>query len=209
MSAKYKNFKNLYRPTVYGIGYTGDGEYCRSVNGKVIPAYGSWWRMLERCYSAACQSEKPTYIGCSVAEEWHNLQVYAIWYHSQPNSSRTGFQLDKDLRIGGNKQYGPDACSFVPSQINSLLTDSATIRGDLPQGVTRNGKGFRAFLKVKGKRVYLSTYSTPDQAFAIYKTAKEHNVKSMAEEWKDYLHPEVYNYLMGWELITQENKTYV
>ena len=192
--------KNPYHPVVFGVGYMGYGKHSGFVNGKPAPAYDSWARMLKRCYDPAYHNKQPTYVGCSVADEWHNFQVYAEWYYGQPNGQNPDFQLDKDLRIGGNKQYGPDACSFVPQQINILLADHAASRGDLPQGVVRKGNSFQVRLSVNGKLTYLGIYPTPEQAFAVYKTAKEENVKTMAEEWKDWIHPEVYNYLMVWKV---------
>ena len=191
--------KNPYTVGRYGVGYIGDGDYRSTANNKKTPAYRSWSSMLRRCYDPDWHISRPTYIGCSVADEWHNFQVYAEWYYDQPNN-KAGFHLDKDLRIGGNKQYGPDTCSFVPYHINSLLIDCAASRGDLPQGVSRHGNGFRVHLAVNGKIIRLGTYATAEQAFTVYKATKEENVKLMAEEWKDWLHPEVYNYLMGWEL---------
>jgi len=191
--------KNPYRPSVFGVGYIGDGEYRSRIKGKNTSVYDSWKNMLRRSYDLDYHDRYPTYIGCSVVDEWHNFQVYAKWYNNQPNN-KAGFHLDKDLRIGGNKAYGPDTCSFVPQQINKLLNDHAASLGDLPQGVSRDRKSFRVQLTVNGKRIRLGTYSTPEQAFAVYKTAKEDNVKVIANEWKAYLHPEVYEYLKTWEL---------
>jgi len=205
MDVKCKHCKNPYYPSVLGIGYIGDGKYRPRINGKKTSVYESWKNMLQRCYSPVYHNKQPTYVGCSVLDEWHNLQTYAEWYYDQPHSQNAGFQLDKDLRIAGNKIYGPDTCSFVPKQINTLLADCAASRGDLPQGVGRNGKGFRARLAVNGKPMKLGTYAEPEQAFAVYKKAKEYNVRSMAEEWKDWLHPEAYNYLKTWELAGYTN----
>ena len=33
--------------------------------------------MLERFHDSKYQEKRPTYIGCSVAEEWHNFQIFA------------------------------------------------------------------------------------------------------------------------------------
>ena len=43
--------------------------------------------------------------------------------------------MDKDILVKGNKVYSPDTCRFVPQYINSLLTNAAAIRGELPCGV--------------------------------------------------------------------------
>lgn len=51
---------------------------------------------------------------------WHNFQVFANWYtDNYPRNLASGeYQLDKDIRIEGNKEYGPDACKFVSRSEN-------------------------------------------------------------------------------------------
>ena len=156
--------------------------------------------MLRRCYSDEHLAKYPTYSGGSVHPDWHNFQAFAEWLHAQPNSQNDGFHLDKDLLVFGNKIYSADTCTFVPSQINTLLSDRAAGRGLYPQGVTANRKGYQAKLSVNGKRLSLGTYSSPEQAYTVYKAAKEQQVRSMAVEWREWLHPKVYANLMEWEL---------
>lgn len=192
--------KNPFNPSVFGVGYIAVGEYSAWGGGKYSPAYVAWRDMLGRCCYAGYQVKYPTYIGCSVSNAWHNFQVFAEWFYSQDNSQKAGFALDKDLRITSNKEYGPDTCSFVPEQINSLLNDSGASRGKYEQGVSAHGKGYLARLSVKGKAIYLGKYSTPEQAHAVYKAAKQANVRSMAVEYKEFLHPTVYTNLIGWSL---------
>lgn len=191
--------KNPFHPSVFGVGYIGVGKHTALVKGKVA-ARGSWTRMMQRCYSSEYLAKYPTYIGCSVHSDWHNFQTFAEWFYAQPNSENAGFALDKDLLVLGNKIYSADTCSFVPQEINKLLNDSATARGIYPQGVWPHGKGYRAKLSVNGKQLALGTYSTPEQAYSVYKKAKEENVRSMATEWREWLHPTVYENLMTWEL---------
>jgi len=193
--------KNPFYPSMLGVGHFGAGPHKAGIVGKFTPAYVAWKGIIRRCYSASFHTKCPTYIGCSVSPEWLNFQSFAAWHKKEPNSEGLGFDLDKDLRRGGNKVYSPEDCSFVPQQINKLLCDSCASRGSLPQGVKANGKGFSARLRVKSKYLHLGTYATPELAFEVYKKAKEANVRSMAEEWRDYLHPEVYAYLKAWTLL--------
>jgi len=193
--------KNPYLPSVYGVGYLGAVHLIENTDRNYFYVYNKWKTMLERCYSAKYHARRPTYIDCLVVPEWHNFKVFLEWHKNEPNSENPGFNLDKDLRLGGNKVYGPSTCSFVPAVINNLLLDNGASRGLLPQGVSANGKGFRSCLCANGKQIRLGTYSTPGQAHEVYKKAKEVNVRSMAEEWKEYLHPEVYDYLKTWVLL--------
>lgn len=72
--------------------------------------------MLNRCYNEKCQEKHPSYIECTVCDEWHNFQVFAKWHEE---NYINGFHLDKDIRIKGNKTYSPSACSFVSQSDNS------------------------------------------------------------------------------------------
>ncbi len=196
------SIKNPFKPSFYGVGYIGGGHYTAQNKGKKSAAYLAWCGMFDRCYGAREQAHGSTYLGCTVSAEWHNFQSFAEWFYRQPNSEAKGFQLDKDLRVFGSRSYSQSNCSFVPCEINTLLTDSNGSRGEYDQGVSyhkKKGK-FQAKISVKNKRIYLGLYSTHEQASEAYKKAKEENVKSMAEEYKNQLHPQVYENLMNWSL---------
>ena len=97
--------------------------------------------------------------------------------------------LDKDILIPGNKIYGPDACLFIPQDINSLLTNSKAARGLYPQGVAfcKDVKKFRAEISKYGERVRLGYYSSPEQAELAYIKAKAAHIRNVAEEQIDKL----------------------
>lgn len=102
--------KDKMAPSVCGVGYVGDGKFKPSIDGKHTKIYATWSGMLTRCYNNKNQTKQPTYIGCSVCEEWHNFQNFAKWMNELDYE---GKQLDKDIKIKGNKMYGPDTCVFV------------------------------------------------------------------------------------------------
>lgn len=91
-----------------------------------------------RCYSERWHQRKPTYIDCSVSEEWHLLSNYKQWYEE---NYVEGWQLDKDLLFPRNKIYSKETCVFVPQPINTLLTFRTNDRGQLPLGVTVRSDG--------------------------------------------------------------------
>jgi len=160
------------RGLTFGVG-TNDADYVVStvVNGKhkTCLLFRVWKGMLQRCYSAKCQELRPTYIGCSVVEEWHSFMTFREWMIAQ---DWEGKDLDKDLIIEGNKVYGPDTCVFVDRKTNSLLTNRAACRGGLPIGVRRNLKGYQAHCCIDGKDQSLGTFRTPDQAHLTYLACK-------------------------------------
>lgn len=190
--------KNPYHRSVFGVGFMGAGEYVSKVDGKHTSAYKTWRGMLERCYDSKLHARCPTYIGCSVHPDWHNFQNFAEWFERQYWAEC--WQLDKDLIVEGNKVYSADTCTFVPQQLNSLLTDCGATRGDLPQGVSRHRKRYQAKLSINGKLHCLGTHATPEEAFEAYKLAKEANVKRMAEQYKCLIDPRVYDSLMRYEV---------
>jgi len=192
--------KNPYFRSVYGVGYFGVGDFKSRRGHENEVLYNRWRHMLYRAYSDEYKSKNPTYENITVCEDWLNLQNFAKWYSNQPNAGRRGFDLDKDLIVLGNKEYGPEVCSFVPCQINSLLNDCGRASGKLPRGVCVNNKGFSAQVSINGERKRFGTYKTPEEAHEVYKMEKEKQVKIVAERYKSELHPKVYENLMDWRV---------
>src|SRR5699024_6213086 len=115
------------KKTVHGVGYFGDGDYVGSVGGKKTAAYRSWQNMLRRCYCSLSHIKKPSYVGCTVSEEWHDFQNFAEWYYSQ-DCCAMGYELDKDILNKGNTTYSKDLCCLVPRELNALLASNKSLR---------------------------------------------------------------------------------
>lgn len=186
---------------LYGIGFNSRREHRANFNGKTTPAYRAWRGMLARCYCPKLQGKYPTYIGCTVDEEWHDFQDFADWFESHKYSG-LGYELDKDILQVGNKLYSPNRCCLIPHEINCLLSDSGAARGEYPQGVCffkKTGK-FMSQLRINGKTKYLGSFDCPDEAHQVYKKAKEAYVKEKAFEWEDRIEGRVFQALINWEL---------
>lgn len=184
---------NKSQKLVFGKGIKGDGV--SKVNGKFTKPYQTWRNMLGRCYNPICQKRQPSYVGCSVSDDWLYFPAFEEWFYT---NYVEGYQLDKDLLVDGNKEYGSDTCIFVPSQINSLFTDCGRARGDYPVGVSfykRNSK-FEAHVTINGKQQFLGYFSDVDGAHKAYIEAKKANVLRMAEVWKDKIQPKLYEALV-------------
>jgi len=128
---------------VQGMGIN-NGKYPATLNGEYIREYMLWKSMLTRCYNTKYQEGKPTYIGCSVSENFKNYSYFHEWCQNQIGFGNVDFQLDKDLLHKGNKEYNENTCVFIPIETNSVLTKRQLDRGLLPIGVTKNGKNFQA-----------------------------------------------------------------
>jgi len=99
----------------FGVGFVGVGSYKASVNRSHTKQYQTWKGMMQRCYSKFWHKRHPTYIGCTVCDDWHNFQVFAEWFDS---NYVDGCELDKDILVKGNKVYCPDMCLFVSKNEN-------------------------------------------------------------------------------------------
>ena len=173
----------------YGVGRKGNGV--AKTNGRQTKAYIAWKNMLRRCYCPKSLSRRPTYIGCSVCDEWLYFPTFQKWFDE---NHVDGFQLDKDLLVSGNKIYGSDTCVFVPPQINSLFTDCGRARGGCPIGVCfeKRVNKFKAQVTIDGKRQHLGYFDDPEEAHNTYMKAKKENVIRIANEWKDKISDKLY-----------------
>jgi hypothetical protein len=127
-------FKDKMSPSVYGVGFIGDGEYKTRENGKTTKVYTTWTSMLRRCYDEKFQVRKPTYIGCSVAPEWHNYQAFAQWFEENYPNDGKKYDLDKDRLVKGNKVYGPGTCRFLTHQQNTEVSHAKHYKFISPDG---------------------------------------------------------------------------
>ena len=199
--------KDCYLPSVYEVGVIGsrylthvrmnDGERtCRK-------EYMTWRGMLRRCYSEKKLLDSPTYIGCTVSENFKHYEYFYEWCNRQIGFNNEGWHLDKDLLVKGNKVYSEDTCVFLPEELNILLVKRKSKRGDYPIGVhyCKSKKSFISQInRNKGQQDYLGKFNTPEEAFFAYKEAKEAFIKEQANKWKDKIDPRAFQALMTYEV---------
>lgn len=189
--------KDFNSPEIFGIGYIG----CFRNNERISKdrAYVVWRNMLMRCYDEKTHIKRPTYIGCTVCNEWHNYSNFKQWFDE---NYQEGYCLDKDILFKGNKVYSPKTCCFVPNEINSILTKRQNYRGNLPIGVRYSDSRLRykvQFTKSSDK-TYIGYFSAPEEAFEAYKRAKEDYLKELANKYKENISEAVYNALMNYKV---------
>lgn len=172
------------RKLVHGHG-VNDADYVAKpqADGKQIicPIYSKWQSMLMRCYSAKFQEKKPTYIGCTVSDEWLLFSNFRKWMLSQ---EWQGMELDKDIKFQGNKIYSPETCLFIPAALNALLVDCAAARGNYPVGVCwhKGNRRFMAQLSFDGKRKHLGYFATPEEASDVYQLARKEKIMQLIRD---------------------------
>lgn len=185
-------------PSLYGVGVIGDTP--TKENGKFTKLYTAWKGMLERCYTEKSLAKCPTYLGCSVSDNFKNFTFFKEWAEKQVGSDKDGWNLDKDILVRGNKIYSEDTCCFVPQEVNKIFTNMKNTNSGLV-GVNKRPTGkYYATVKHSGKIHYLGSYATEVEAFQAYKQAKEKFVKDTAMEYKDIIDLRVYNALMNYQV---------
>ena len=178
---------------LFGVGINDIDVKVKPKDAVSNPVYAKWQRMLERSYCPKYKSKFPTYTNVRVCERWLTFSHFRFDYLNLINGvdERKIFILDKDLIVKGNKIYSPDTCCLLPSKINSFLVSNSTKRGSLPRGVSKRTKGdkFMVTLSYGGVNKNLGNYSTPEEAFQVYKEAKESASKVLALEYEKLLLP--------------------
>lgn len=193
---EYSNFlkgqvKNPYYPSVHGVGILGI-KYPPSLNGKITKEYKAWISMLNRCFKKEYKNKYPTYIEVTCCNEWLIYENFYEWLHSQPNFDKwlkddKRWCLDKDIIIKGNTIYSPNTCCLVPENVNNLFIKPKRNKKTLPIGVGICGNKYKARYNNPNtnKVEHLGVYSTPEEAFFAYKSAKENHIKQMAQKEYD------------------------
>lgn len=99
-----------------------------------------------------------------------------------------GKHLDKDILVKGNKIYSPNACVFVPANVNSLLTDCAAARGEYLIGCNwhkSTGNFIAQCNDGNGKQVHLGLFASELAAHQAWKTYKHNLACKLADEQED------------------------
>ena len=86
-----------------------------------------------------------------------------------------------------------------------LFSNKPNKRG-LPNGISRTNSG-KYSAKYAGKDI--GTYSTLEEAYAVYSDAKKKAIIAIANEYKDKIPEELYNALLNYEVRIENDKNYV
>ena len=196
------SIKDNYNNFIFGKGYIGIGKYKSTLNGETTKMFNAWKGISRRSYDSSIK-ENPSYIGCSVIEDWNNFQVFGEWYnHNYYEVDNEEMTLDKDILVKRNKIYSPDTCIFVPKNINILFTKRSRFRGKYPIGVhyQKQNQKYIAQCSNRGEEIYLGCFDNPKLAFNTYKKYKENLIKQVAEEYKNKIPKMLYDAMYKYEI---------
>ena len=177
-----RSIKNKYHKSVCGLGYIGEGNYLAQKHGIHSVHYNTWRNMIKRCYDEKTKKKHPSYENCTIADEWLCYQNFAAW--SDENIYAVDGEkicIDKDILFKGNKLYSENTCIYVPLRINNLFLKGGAAKSALPIGVhaSPNKKRYSVLFNCK----QLGTYDTPEEAFAVYKAAKEAYIRKVMRSY--------------------------
>lgn len=181
---------------VCGVGINDLSDFTeRVIDGKrvVCPFYRKWHAMLNRCYSPKPVKKYERYANCLVVAEWLTFSNFKSWMEKQ---DWKGKELDKDIKLKGNRIYSPDACCFVTRRVNQFF--SGCVRdGNLVYGCSyrKDRKKFQARCNnpITDKCEHLGMFSCEADAQIAWKKrkleifymifdGKDEEIKSRVEE---------------------------
>lgn len=179
--------------SVFGFGINDyDGPVC--VNYERIRSYEVWNDMIKRCYRKYRLTKFPTYIGCSVCEEWRSFSTFKKWFDE---NYIEGNMLDKDLLSGATKIYSPQTCCFLPPRINIFLSKDSTY-------VFCRSNGFYANTCQDKVFISFGPYETAEEAVVAVYNSKIAHIQELAKEYlqKGGITDRIYDALMSFTFPT-------
>lgn len=226
----YQNYSNVYVKFENGfikktktdrlltvtqkLNYTSD--QIAYVNNR--EAHKRWKNLLDRAKYNSKDHNRLAYVDVSICDEWLNYSNFEKWYEEnyyEVDDER--MDIDKDILVKGNRVYSPETCIFAPQAINQLFemktiksvshhfTDkNLSPKGEyLPVGITwcNEKQKYRASLNIGNRKVKnLGRFNTIEEAFAVYKQAKEARIKEVAEQYKDKIPQKLYDAMINWKV---------
>lgn len=182
--------------------YCDSGKFMSQIKRKNTKEYAIWNGIRGRCYRDYGNRDF-SYKGCTVSKEFYSFQNFSEWANQQIGFT-SGFQLDKDLLVKGNKIYSPDTCVFLPRELNSILIKNSSRRGNLPIGVTLDKRSkiglYQACVRESRIQKHLGSFKTPEEAFFAYKVGKEKLLRLAAIKFKDVIDIRAFNALMSYKV---------
>ena len=164
------------RTLVFGVGVNDSDYHTRREPGiGACLFYARWGDMLRRCYGP----REPSYADCSVSDEWLLFSNFKSWMTSQ---DWVGRELDKDLRVPGNKVYSSDTCLFIDGKVNNVFKKPPR-KTNLPVGVSHGKRAgsFQSQCRMGGKPKHLGYFDTVSEAKIAWASAKAGYVIALSE----------------------------
>lgn len=149
------------------------------------------------------QGTMKAYMGVSVHPDFQDFQMFCEWATLQCGYD-CNYQLDKDLLVPGNRQYGPDVCCFLPACINTAIIQPKCGK---KTWCSKGRVGYTLTMQVNNSDLRLKGFESEDDVHSAYRAIRERYVKALAERFKGTISQRAYESLMKWELKVPEIET--
>lgn len=134
-------------------------------------AYSCWTNMVQR-------HKRTGYEKVEVCPEWSQSGVFLQWY---ARNYVEGYELDKDLKVPGNRLYSPETCMFIPRTLNRKLGRLSST------GVYKHAKGWRAQgIRSNGRRGTIKQSQEYEVCLKAYRENKNRFMDQLAVEYQAY-----------------------
>lgn len=185
--SEYGTSFGVNKKPLYGVG-VNDAEYVTQSPSKkwFCPHYRAWSGVMRRCYDLKFKENRNSYKGCSVEESWNNFSGFLEW--SLVNYV-SGWELDKDILIKGNKKYSSTTCAYVPSYLNALLKQKIATTGELPIGVNFiGGQRKSPFQASCGESNKLGYFTSKFSAHKAWQVEKANQIENAVTRYMKEIH---------------------
>lgn len=177
-------------------------DYCEH-NAKYLSV---WQNVLNRTVYLDL-NKNPSYAECFLNKEWYRFSNFKRWARL---NYRAGWELDKDLLLEGNKEYGPDTCVYVPRYVNNCLKMSNKGSNRM-LGVTLDKSGsYRAGISEFGVKISLGSYKDESDAHKAWQLRKSQYLQKIVVKYSQELgyDTRVAESItkISWDLLTQHSK---
>ena len=149
--------------------------------------------MIERCYN------NPAYVEVTICKRWYNFQWFCEDVSRLRNHNDLNFEMDKDLRILGSRQYNKNTVSFVPKKVNNLIKHRLPRKYDLPEGIDPHHTGGYAVRRTVNGVACRKVFKSLEKAKHFALKLKKLEVNRVADLYRNDLHPLVYKNLKNYD----------
>ena len=147
------------------------------------PYYAVWRGVLYRCYLKSFQKRNPSYVGCTIFEEWKYFTKFKAWMEAQ---AWEGKELDKDILFPGNKVYGPETCMFVPKSVNQFFNRHGSDLYSVGTSFRKDCGMYVAYCsQLDGTMKHLGYFDTQQKANSAWLVEKKRLAEILAESQED------------------------
>lgn len=192
---------NPNKPSVFGVGVC-DMDNIDCENNK---KYQLWYSILRRAYSDVYHQGKPTYKDVEVCDRWKRFSKFSEDIEKIPffdKSLTSGYELDKDILVKGNRIYSPTTVCFVPRSINIIFKTPKNNQTKLPVGVTFNKRLNKYVACLNGyneKSNHIGVFETVEEAHERYVLEKKKHLVNLLDLYENEIEYKVYQALLNWD----------